>query len=135
MASTFETHDTILTQEQVDHINDRHVNVIKHPRTSKFWLTFNLSATLAQLSHRTWESRPDVELLEEGFKPGHRHYYLYAFAVADVIGHDPEGFPARHIAIYYSEKQPGEKCEIISAYPSTASYDKYFLSKRRSKVF
>ena len=65
MASPFETCDTILTQEQADHINERHVH--EHPRTSKFWLTFNLSSTLADLSAKTWEEEnEDVELLEDG---------------------------------------------------------------------
>lgn len=136
MATPFETHDTILTQEQADHINERHVHIIKHPQTSKFWLTFNLSSTLALLSHRTWESSPDIKLVEEGWKQHHGHYYLYVFALGRVIGRDPEGFPAKHIAIYYSQKQEGAKWEIISAYPYTASYDAYFLSKRRrSRVF
>ena len=75
MASPFETCDTILTQEQADHINERHVPITEHPRTSKFWLTFNLSSTLADLSAKTWEEEnEDVELLEKGWKEGHGHY-------------------------------------------------------------
>ena len=31
MATPFETDDTILTQEQADHINERHVSITKHP--------------------------------------------------------------------------------------------------------
>ena len=36
MASPFETCDTILTQEQADHINERHVFITEHPQTLKF---------------------------------------------------------------------------------------------------
>lgn len=76
MSVAFETSDVLLTQHQADHINERHVNLMKHPRTSKFWLTFNLTATLGLLSRRTWEQRTDVELIEEGWKRGLGHYYL-----------------------------------------------------------
>ena len=132
MASPFETCDTILTQEQADHINERHVSITEHPRTSKFWLTFNLSSTLADLSAKTGEEEnEDVELLEKGWKEGHGHYYLYVFAVHKTIGRDPEGFPAKHIAIYYSEKREGNKWAIVSAYPYTPTYHKMFLSRRK----
>jgi len=60
MTTPFETDETTLTQEQADHINERHVYITKHPRTSKVWLTFNLSSTLADLSQRTWETHEDV---------------------------------------------------------------------------
>ena len=131
MATPFETEDTILTQVQADHINERHVYITEHPRASKFWLTFNLLSTLADLSQRTWEEEDeDVQLLESGWKEGHRNYYLYVFAVHE-IGRDPQGFPAKHIAIYYSEKREGNKWEIISAYPFTRAHHTYFLSKRK----
>ena len=75
MATQFETEDTILTQVQADHINDRHVYITEHPRASKFWLTFNLSSTLADSSQRTWEKEDeDVQLLESGWKEGHGNY-------------------------------------------------------------
>ena len=78
MASPFETCDTILTQEQADHINERHVFITEHPQTLKFWLTFNLSSTLADLSTKTWEEdNEDVERLEDGWKKGHGHDYYY----------------------------------------------------------
>ena len=77
MATPFETDDTILTQKQADHINERYVYITKHPRTSKLWLTFNLSSTLADFAQRTWETHEDVQLLEDGWKEGHGHYYLY----------------------------------------------------------
>ena len=132
MASPFETCDTILTQEQADHINERHVFITEHPRTSKFWLTCNLSSTLADLSAKTWEEEnADVELLEEGWKKGHGHYYLYVFAFHKTIGRDLDGFPPKHIAIYYSQKREGNKWEIVSAYPFTSTYHAMFLSKRK----
>ena len=65
MATPFETEDMILTQVQADHINERHVYITEHPRSSKFWLTFNLLSTLADLSQRTWEEEDeDVQLVE-----------------------------------------------------------------------
>ena len=131
MATSFETCDTILTQGQADHINERHVSITEHPRTSKFWLTFNLSSTLADLSARTWEEDEDVILLESGFKKGHGFItYSYSPSMKRLVG-NPEGFPAKYIAIYYSEKRKGNKWEIISAYPFTHTYRRYFLSKRK----
>lgn len=135
MATSFETSDVLLTRQQADLINDRHVNVIKHPRTSKFWLNFDLTATLALLSRRTWEQRVDVKLIEQGWKRGHGNYYLYVLAVRKIIGRDPHGFPAKHIAIYYAQKEPEGKWEIISAYPYTRSSDAYNLSHRPRMVF
>ena len=65
MATPFETEDMILTQVQADHINERHVYITDYPRSSKFWLTFNLLSTLADLSQRTWEEEDeDVQLVE-----------------------------------------------------------------------
>lgn len=77
MANPFETDDTILAQKQADHINERHVYITKHRRTSKFWSTFNLLSTLVDLSQRTWETHEDVRLLEDKWKEGHGHYYLH----------------------------------------------------------
>ena len=106
MASPFETESTILTQEQANHINERHVFITKHVRTSKFWLRF----TLLELLECTGEPDSEgVELLQEGWKEGHGHFYLYVFAVDQEIGRDPEDFPAHHVAIYCSEKVKGEK--------------------------
>lgn len=63
MAEAFETVDVILTTEQVEHINKRHVNPSQHTQTSKFFISFNLPATFGLLSRRTWEDRHDVELI------------------------------------------------------------------------
>ena len=32
---------------------------------------------MADLSQRTWETHEDVQLLEDGWREGHGHYYLY----------------------------------------------------------
>jgi len=65
MAFAFETRDTILTQEQADHINARHVSKETHPRTSKFKLSFNLSSTLVYLATKTWDNEnAEMELIE-----------------------------------------------------------------------
>lgn len=68
MAETFETIDVILTKEQADHINVRHLDRHQHERTAKL---FNLKATLGLLSRRNWEKRDDVKLMEQGWKRGH----------------------------------------------------------------
>lgn len=94
-----------------------------------------MSSSLANLSTKTWEEEnEDVELLEEGWKKGHGHYYLHVFAVHKTIGRDPEGFPAKHIAIYYSEKREGKKWEIVTAYPFKRMYHTIFLSKHKPSL-
>ena len=131
MASPFETEGTFLTQEQADHINERHVFRKEHVKTSLFWLRFNLVDMLKDLSELTWEENSeDVVLLHEGWKECHRHFYLFVFKVNEQIGVDPEGFPANHIAVYYSEKVPDEKWQIITAYPFSWGFYSQFLSRK-----
>ena len=60
MAVAFETVDVILTEEQAEHINVQHVDQHQHMKTSKLFLSFNLTATLGLLSRKTWEEREDV---------------------------------------------------------------------------
>ena len=60
MAVAFETVDVILTEAQAEHINVQHVDHHQHMKTSKFFLSFNLTATLGLLSRITWEEREDV---------------------------------------------------------------------------
>ena len=93
MAEAFETVDVILTAEQAQHINERHVNLTQHAKTSRFFLTFNLSSTLGLLSRRTWEGRDDVELIDQRWKRGHCNFYLYVFDVGKFVGLDPWGYP------------------------------------------
>ena len=55
MAVAFETSNTILTKEEVENINFRHVE-INNQRASKFKRKFNPTATLALLLRKTWVS-------------------------------------------------------------------------------
>lgn len=47
------------------------------------------------LSHRTWEERHDVALIEQGWKPGHCDKYIYVFDLYKCVGLDLWGFPCR----------------------------------------
>lgn len=132
MAVAFETSDMILTQAQAEHINFRHVE-INEQRASKFKRTFNLTATLALLTRKTWvsEREGDYEIIERGFKHGHGEYYIYVFRMGKVIGYDPYGFPSREICIYFSWKAIyGDKLTIISAYPYSSCYHDFLKSRR-----
>ena len=53
MASPFETEGSFLTQEQADHINERHVFKKEHVKTSKFGLQFDLVDMLKNVSELT----------------------------------------------------------------------------------
>ena len=67
MASPFETESSFLTQEQADHINERHVFRKEHVKTSKFGLQFDLVDMLKNVSELTWEENSeDAVLLDEG---------------------------------------------------------------------
>ena len=121
MASPFETEGTFLTQEQADHINERHVSKNEHLRA------FDLLKAVSEL---TWEHHEDVSVIHEGWNEYHGRFYLFVFKLNQQIGTDPEGFPAKHIAVYYSEKVPGEKWQIISAYPFKFAYYSQFLSRK-----
>ena len=130
MASPFETEGTFLTQEQADHINERHVSKKEHVKTSKFKSDFDLVDLLKNLSEVIGEqNNEDVWIVNEGWKEGHGSFYLFMFKLNEQIGVDPEGFPARHIAVYYSEKVPGEKWQI-SAYPFNWAFYSQFVSRK-----
>ena len=73
MALPFETLDMILSKEQVEHINHRQVDV-NDQRASKFKHSFNLTGRLALPCTKEWEG--GYEIIEEGFKQGHGHYYI-----------------------------------------------------------
>ena len=60
MAVAFETVNVIMTEEQTEHINVQHVDHHQHMKSSKFFLSLNLKATLGLLSRITWEEREDV---------------------------------------------------------------------------
>ena len=55
MASPFETEGTFLTQQQADHINERHVSKNEHLRASKFESQIDLVDLLKTVSELTWE--------------------------------------------------------------------------------
>ena len=75
MALPFETEGSFLTQEQADHINERHVSRKEHVKTSKFWLQIDLVNLLKDLSELTWEENSeDAVLLREGWKECHGHF-------------------------------------------------------------
>ena len=134
MASPFETEGTILTQEQADHINEWHVSRDQHARAAKFTAQIPLVELLKSVSELTWdEENANVYILEEGWKECHGHFYLFVFKLSQIIGTDPDGFPAKHLAVYYSEKVPGEKWQIVSAYPfNLGHYKKFQAWKSRS---
>lgn len=134
MALPFETEGTFLTQEQADHINERHVSKHENVRASKFNRQIDIVYLLKTVSELTWEeNNEDVCMLQEGWKQNHGHFRLFVFKLKQQIGVDPDGFPAKHLAVYYSEKVPGEKWKIITAYPfNFAYYGKFLAWKNRS---
>ena len=132
MAVAFETSDMILNKEQAEHINFRHIEM-NDQRASKFKRSFDLTATLALLTRKTWvpELEGDYEIIERGFKHGHGEYYIYVFRMGKVIGWDPYGFPSREICIYFSWKAKyGDKLVVISAYPFSRCYHDFLKSRR-----
>ena len=131
MGVALETSDMILTKEQTEHINFRHIEV-NDQRVSKFKRTFNLTATLALLTRKTWvlELEGNYEIIDRGFKHGHGEY-IYVFRLGKEIGYDPYGFPSREIRIYFSWKAKyGDKLAVISAYPFSRSYHDFLKSRR-----
>ena len=100
MAVAYETSDMILSKEQAEHINFRHVEV-NDQRASKFKSSFNLTATLALQTRKTWATdlEGDYQIIERGFKNGHCDYYIYVFRMGKVIGYDPYGFPSQETYI------------------------------------
>ena len=110
MAVIFENKDVISTEERVQYIMERHVNVPKY--------TFNIVSTLAFLTNKTWREDDTYEMIEQGWKQAHGNYFLYVFEMSKPVGVDPWGFPSKKLAIYYSWRpEYGDKFKIISAYP------------------
>ena len=79
MAVAFKTCNTILTKEQAEHINFHHVE--NNQRVLKVKRNFNLTATLAVLTRKTWvpEVEGNYEIIDRGFKHGHGEYDIYIF--------------------------------------------------------
>ena len=101
MAVTFENKDVIITEERIQHIMERHVNVPKYTKnTSVFFETFNIVSTLAFLTHKTWREDESYEIIEQGWKEVHGNYFLYVFGMRKLVGVDPWGFPSKKLAIY-----------------------------------
>ena len=90
MAVGYENEDFELSVEHAEHINERHVDMKKVPRASKFYRKFNLTATLGLLTRITWDERDDFVIVESGFKTGHGEYFMYVFEMGKNIGTDRE---------------------------------------------
>ena len=132
MAVIFENKNVIITEERMQHIMERHVNVPKYTKnTSVFFETFNLVSTLAFLTQKTWKEDESYEVVEQGWKEGHGNYFLYVFQMKKPVGIDPWGFPSKKLAVYYSWRQEyGDKFKIISAYPFSEAFYAYQQSRR-----
>ena len=114
--------DVILSDEQAAHINERRVDRHQHLRTAKF---VNLTSTLGLLSRRTWETRADVKLTDEGWERDHGHFSSYSFDTGKFVG----ASPCNEIALYYYHNTAiSDKFRIITAYPFSNSYHNYFIS-------
>ena len=123
MAVIFENKDVIITEERVQHIMERHVNVPKY--------TFNIVSTLAFLTNKIWREDDTYEMIEQGWKQAHGNYFLYVFEMRKPVGVDPWGFPSKKLAIYYSWRpEYGDKFKIISAYPFSEAFYVYQRSRR-----
>ena len=134
MAVSFENNYVMLSKEQAQHINRRHVDLDKERRASKFLRGFNLTSTLAYLTRKTFQDSPDYKIIEKGYKRNHGYFYIYVFKMKKVIGICPWGYPTDEICIYFSwRKAYGEKFKIISAYPFSSTYHS-FLRHRKNGV-
>ena len=129
MALPFESEGAILTQENANHINMRHFSKPENRgKKATFDSQIDLVDLLKTVSELTWDkNNEDVCMLQEGWKQNHGHFRLFVFHLHRRIGVDPEGFPAERLAVYYSEKVPGEKWQIITAYPFTFTFYAYKL--------
>ena len=131
MAVSFENSYVILSQERAEHINERHVDLDKEHRASKFLPFFNLTSTLALLARKTFQDSQDYKIIEQGYKRGHGYFYIYIFKMKKVIGVCPWGYPTDEICIYFSWKEAyGDKFRIISAYPFSHAYYSFLKSRK-----
>ena len=133
MASSFENSDVILSKENAEHINERHVRLDINTKASKFKQPFNLTSCLVCLTKMMWEEQSNYEIIQEGFiHEGHVLYFMYVFTLTKVIGMDPWGFPSRKICIYFSWRPSTDsRFHIISTYPYSVNYY-YFLRQRNT---
>ena len=127
----FENYDVVLSKEHFEHIQERHVREDLHPQASKFRKNFHLVSCLAPLTKRTWQDSDEYEIIDEGFRRGHGHHYMYVFTLHKVIGTDPWGFPTKKICIYYAWRPWMDgRFHIISVYPYSSSFH-HFLKARK----
>ena len=83
------------------------------------------------LTRKTFKDSQDYEIIEEGFKVGHGHYYIYVLNITKQIGVRLWGFPSKELCIYFSwKKEFGDRFKIISAYPFSRSYHEYLRKKK-----
>ena len=100
-------------------------------KKSLFCDTFPLEQTLKEVSWFTWEPNSEHDtFLEQGYRRGHDVYKIYVFLMGELVGWDPEGIATKQLAVYYSEKEKGEKWNIITCYSWTRSYDSYHCYKQ-----
>ena len=59
MAVSFGHNYVILSQERAEHFNERHVDLDKEHRASKFLPFFNLTSTLTLLARKTFRDSYD----------------------------------------------------------------------------
>ena len=102
MAVPYENKDFVFSAEHAEHINKHHVDLTKSLQASKVYRNFNLTATLAFLTRKTWEEKFDLTTADSGFKPGHGDHFMYEFEMGKDVGTDPWGYTSRNICIYYS---------------------------------
>jgi len=86
---------------------------------------------VAFLARKTFVDSDDYEIVEEGYKTGHGHYYMYVFKMKKVIGVCPWGYPRDEICVYFSWKESyGDKFHVITTYPFSRAYH-VFLKQRK----
>ena len=86
---------------------------------------------MAFLVRKTFVDSDDCEIIKEGYKTGHSHYYMYVFKMKKVIGVCPWGYPTDEICVYFSWKESyGDKFHVITAYPFSQAYH-VFLKQRK----
>ena len=86
MAVSFENNYVILSQERAEHFNERHVDLDKEHRASKFLPFFNLTSTLALLARKTFRDSHDYQIIERGYKRSQGYFYIHIFKMKKVTG-------------------------------------------------
>ena len=101
---------SVLSEERAQHINERHMRLDINTRASKFKQNFHLVSCLARLTKMTWKERSDYEIIAQGFKQGHGHYYIYVFTLPKVIRYGPLGVSVQeNLYIFFLAALEGSK--------------------------